>query len=85
MEQAIPEKKNNLTEREAFLRQRYGELLTLEEVAEVLRYPSANAARKAHSRGKFPLKLNRFPKRAGLFATAKAVAKCLEMLDEGKN
>ena len=45
------------SERAAALRQRFGELLTLAELAQVLKYPSVGALRKARFRNKLPLPL----------------------------
>jgi len=67
------------------LTQRYGQLLTLEEVAEVLRYPSAQAARKAHNRGQLPIRMFRIGPRRGLFASAGALADYLSRLEESVN
>jgi hypothetical protein len=71
----------NQAEREELLRKRYGELLTLRDLAVVLRYPSLAAIRKARSRGRLPLKLVQLPPRRGWFATPKAVAELLDALD----
>ncbi len=60
---------------------RYGQLLTLTDLTEVLRYPSVQALRKARIRGRLPLELVQFPNRRGWFATARAVAELLERLD----
>lgn len=62
------------------LRDKYGELLTLEEIAEALKYRNVAAVRKAHSRGTLPVELKRFPHRRGWFATVEAVAQCIENL-----
>ncbi len=68
--------------RELVLRERYGELLTLADIAEVLRYPSQQAVRRAHARGLLPLELVRFPgRRRGWFATARTVAALLDEMD----
>lgn len=67
----------------ASLTQRYGQLLTLEEVAQVLRYPSVQAARTAHSRGQLPVPLFRMGPRRRLFASVGALADYLGSL-EGK-
>lgn len=61
-----------------FIREKYGELLTIEEVAEVLKYRTVYAVKKAHSRGHLAVELKRFPNRRGLFATAESVAKCIQ-------
>lgn len=60
---------------------RYGQLLTLSDLTDVLRYPSIQALRKARIRGRLPLELIQFPNRRGWFATARAVAALLERLD----
>ncbi len=67
--------------REEQLVHRYGQLLTLSDLTDVLRYPSVQALRKARIRGRLPLELIKFPNRRGLFATARAVAALLEQLD----
>lgn len=64
-----------------FIREKYGELLTIAEIAEVLKYKTVYAVKKAHLRGHLPIELKRFPHRRGLFATAEAVSRCLEELD----
>jgi len=53
---------------------RYGELLTCDEVALVLRYSSAAAVRQAHASGKLPVRLFKLPGRRPLFADASEVA-----------
>lgn len=62
------------------LRNEYGELLTLEEVAKILRFKSVGAARKAYHRGTMPVKLYRFEGRSGYFAKVDEVAECLTSL-----
>lgn len=72
-------------EREAALRERFGDLLTLSDLAIVLRYPSVGAIRKARSRGQLPIHLVQMPPRRGWFATAGAVAELLCLLEsEGR-
>lgn len=68
--------------REEQLIERYGQLLTLKDLTDVLRYPSTQALRKAHARGSLPIDLVRFPHRRGCFATARAVAALLEAIDK---
>lgn len=63
------------------MRDKYGELLTLEEVAEVFRYKTVAAVRKAHSRKTLPIPLYRFEGRSGYFARVDEVAACLENMD----
>lgn len=64
------------TREDALLRQ-YGELVTLKEVAFQLKFPSPDAVRKCHERGSLPLELFRFPKRRGLYAYTRALARLL--------
>jgi len=56
------------------LRARYGELLQLEDVADVFKYPTVSAVRKANSRGTLPVKLYRFPNKSGFYAKVDEVA-----------
>lgn len=58
----------------------YGQLLSLSEVAEVLKYRTVGAVRKAHARGWLPIPLYRFDDRKGLFAKANELAEALELL-----
>lgn len=60
------------------LRERYGELMLLNEVAEVLKYKSTVAVRKAHSRGTLPVKLYKIPGKSGLCAKTVQVATFIE-------
>ena len=69
------------SEREVALRERFGDVLTLADLAIILRYPSVGAIRKARSRGQLPLRLVQMPPRRGWFATAEAVADLLCALD----
>lgn len=75
MTNRIPHDEDDL---EARLRDQFGELLTLEEVAEVMRYPTSDALRKANSRGNAPVKLFKIPNRRGLYARASEVAKSIK-------
>ena len=43
------------------LLKKYGELLTLEDVAEVFKYKTIGAVRKAHARDVLPVSLYKFP------------------------
>jgi hypothetical protein len=56
---------------------RYGELLTLDDLAAILKYPSPQAVRKAHARGRLPVRLFRLPNRRELFASTLAVVAVL--------
>lgn len=68
--------------REAELRQRFGDVLTLEEAALVLRYPTADAARKARRRGKFPIPAIQLVGRRGWHVSARALATYLATLHD---
>ena len=70
---------------ESTLVARYGPLMTLRDVAEILRYPSLPAARKARLRGKFPVQLVKLPNRRGWWATTRAVADYLESIGTEKD
>ena len=78
MEAAIAAKERALAEK-------YGELMSLEDVVKALRYPSVQSARKAILRGSFPLDMLRLPPRRGLYVTVKQVAIYLAALDSGPN
>lgn len=69
------------SERERALEQRYGELLTLADVAKILRFPSTQAVLKARTRGRLPIPLVKMPNRRGWFATVRSVAHLLDTLD----
>ena len=74
--------------RESALTAQYGELMSMDEVASMLRYPTAGAAHKALKRGTFPIRMMQLPQRRGLFATTRVVAAYLSSLDadqEGSN
>ena len=62
------------------IRLRYGELLSLDDLAEFYRYPSVQAVRKAHQRNSLPVPLYRFPNKNGYFAKAAEVAKSVDQL-----
>lgn len=68
--------------RMAFIRDSYGELLDLAQVADVFKYATIDAVRKAHSRGSLPVKLYKFQRKEGLFAKADEVAKAIESMPE---
>lgn len=67
---------------EAMLRKRYGTLLTVKDVAAELDYPTPDAVRKAHARGRLPIPLKRVPPRRGWFAEPYEVALYFRRLDE---
>ena len=63
------------------LRERYGELLTLAELAQLFRYPSNQALLKARARGQLSIPLIKFPNRRGWFASARMVAEYLDRIE----
>lgn len=67
--------------REDQLTKRFGDVLSTEDLATVLRYPSAEAVVKAHSRGVLPVPLEKLPNRRSYFVTARVVAECLDELE----
>lgn len=67
------------------LRNRYGSLLTIEDVAQVLRYRSAHAVRKARNRGSLPVPMIQLPPRLNWFAPVAGVATFLAKLDVEAN
>lgn len=73
--------KPDVLDRERTLAERFGPLMSLEDVVQVLKYPSMQAARKAIMRGSFPLEMIRLPSRRGLFVTARQVALYIDTLD----
>lgn len=75
----------NLPGHERELAERYGSLMPLKDVTEVLRYPSVHAARQARRRGKFPVQLIRIPNRRGWWASTRSVAEYLDALLEGQS
>ena len=68
-------------QRESHLVARYGELLSLQELADLLKYPSKQALRQAHRRGALPVQLIRMPNRRGWFAATRRIAAFLDELD----
>lgn len=63
------------------LLQKYGELLTLKELAAVLRYPSVGAIRTAAHRGRLPVRLYQFSQKRGKYAKTEEVAACLNAME----
>lgn len=76
---------SNISKNEEFILNKYGCILTLEEIRSILKYPTVSAVRKAHSRKTLPVKLVRFKTRQGWFATARSIAVCLSELEEVSN
>jgi len=70
------------SERERALVGRYGDILTLADIAHVLRYPSLQAAQKARLRGTLPVPMSKMPLRRQWFATARKVAEVLTRFEE---
>ena len=68
--------------REQEIASKYGHLLGLDEIREVLKYKTVDALKKAHYEGKLSLKLKKIEGRAGMFCTAKAVAEYIDQLDK---
>lgn len=64
-------------ELESTIQASHGFLLSMGQVADLLAYPSVQAARRAHVRGNLPVKMSRLPNRRGLFATATQVAEVI--------
>lgn len=69
------------SDHERELRAKYGTLLTLEDVTEVLRYPSRHAARKARSRGSLPVEMIKLPQRRKWLAPVRPMAEYLAGID----
>jgi len=74
----------SLTMRIKALREKYGEILTLEEIVELLKYKTIGAVRKAHARGVLPVKLYRFPNKAGYYAKVEEVSESIEKMEMSK-
>ncbi len=66
------------------LLEKYGTLLTLEEVAEVYKYNTTGAVRKAHTRGVLPVDLYKFPNKTGFYAKTVEVAKSIDEMEMSK-
>ncbi len=59
---------------------RYGELMKLDELSEVLRYPTPEALRKAIARGHVAFPTIKIEKRRGIFIKTAAVVEYLKSL-----
>lgn len=77
----LMETTNETTLRELQLTAQFGALLSTSDIAQVLRYRSTQAVRKARIRGALTIPMRQLPGRRGLYATARAVAAYLEDLD----
>jgi hypothetical protein len=62
--------------------QKYGPLLSLEEIRDVLKYKTEEAVKKAYYKGTLPIKLVKIEGRAGLFCSAKAMADYIDQVDK---
>ena len=58
--------------------QLHGEMCDMHEVAKILKYPTAQALRRALSRSKAPIELFKLPNRRGLFASTRILARYLD-------
>ncbi len=74
------EKKNKLE----FFIKKYGMLLTLEDVAEVFKFKTIGAVRKAHARGVLPVNLYRFPNKTGFYAKVEDISESIEKMEMSK-
>ncbi len=62
--------------------QKYGPLLSLEEIRDVLKYKTEEAVKKAYYKGTLPIKLVKIEGRAGLFCSAQAMADYIDKVDK---
>ena len=62
---------------ESSLRERYGELIGLSDLAELFHFPTVEAVRKARLRGRLPISVAQLPNRRGWFASPRSVAEML--------
>ena len=62
---------------ESSLRERYGELIGLSDLAELFHFPTVEAVRKARLRGRLPISVAQLPNRRGWFASPRSVAEVL--------
>lgn len=67
--------------REQQIANKYGFLLGLDEIREVLKFKSVEALKKSYYDDKLEVKLQKIEGRSGLFCTAKTVALYLDLLD----
>ncbi|MCH2159849.1 MAG: hypothetical protein MK096_13865 [Oleiphilaceae bacterium] len=68
--------------REQQIVDKYGFLLGLDEIREVLKFKSIDALKKSYYDNKLEVKLQKIEGRSGLFCTAKTVAHYLDLLDK---
>jgi hypothetical protein len=69
-------------QREERLREKYGELLSLDALVEALGAKSCDSIRKACANGRLPIELIRVPFRRGVFASVRDVAHAMETLKD---
>lgn len=62
--------------------QKYGPLLSLEEIRDVLKYKTEEAVKKAYYKGTLPIKLVKIEGRAGLFCSAQTMADYIDQVDK---
>jgi hypothetical protein len=72
---------DRIAETERSLRDRFGELIGLDELADLLHFPSVGAIRKARLRGRLPVAVAQLPRRRGWYTTPRAVAEMLVRLE----
>lgn len=72
---------SRVDEIESSLRERYGDLLGLDDLVGPLRYPSVAAVRAARLRGQLPVAVVKLPPRRGWYTTPRALAAVLARLE----
>jgi len=63
---------------------KYGMLLTLEDIAEVFKFKTIGAVRKAHSRGVLPVDLYTFSNKTGFYAKVEEVSESIDKMKISK-
>ena len=69
--------------REQQIADKYGVLLGLDEIRDVLKFKSIEALKKAYYDHRLHVKLQKIEGRSGLFCTAKVLAQYIDRLDYG--
>lgn len=69
-------------QREERLREKYGELLSLEALVEAFGAKSRHSIRRACETGRLPVELIRVPFRRGVFASVRDVARAMETIKD---
>lgn len=67
---------------ETSMRDRYGELIGLADLAVIFNFPSIAAIRKARLRGRLPIYVAQLPNRRGWYSSPRAVALVLANFEE---